>query len=130
MARTDSALLVKRGPLVPAMGTLPTKANTLYPKGTIVTMDTAGLAISPASADSSGFPAHGVAKATFINTTGSEMGGLDSSGLVEIDYGVFGFAYTGTPHAGDTMYVVDNQTVSDDSGSSTRGVAGVCASFR
>jgi hypothetical protein len=71
-----------------------------------------------------------VSKSTIINTTGAEMGGLDDSGLVEIDYGVFGFDYTGTPIPGDTVYVVDNQTVSDDSSSSTRGVAGVCTEVR
>jgi hypothetical protein len=130
MARTDSFLDTVHGPLVPAMGTLPTKANTLYPKGTIVTMNTAGRAISPATADVSGFPAHGVSKATFDNRTGSEMGGLDDSGFVEIDYGVFGFAYTDTPIPGDTVYVVDNQTVSDDSDSGQRGVAGVCTEIR
>ncbi len=130
MARTDSFRDTEHGPAIPTMGTLPTKANTLYPKGTIVTSDTAGLAISPGTADASGFPAQGVSKATFDNRTGQEMGGLDSSGLVEVDYGVFGFDYTGTPHPGDTMYVVDNQTVSDDSDSGGRGVAGVCSEVR
>ena len=56
-----------------------------------------------------------MAKATFLNRTGDIMGGLDDSGLVEIDYGTFGFAYTGTPIPGETAWVVDNQTVSDDS---------------
>jgi hypothetical protein len=58
------------------------------------------------------------------------MGGLDDSGVVEIDYGVFGFAYTGTPIPGDTVYVVDNQTVSDDSDTGSRGVAGCCTEVR
>ena len=130
MARTDSALLHDAAAKVPAMGTLPSKANTLYPKGTIVTCDTDGRARSPGTADSSGFPANGVAKATFLNRTGDIMGGLDDSGLIEIDYGTYGFVYTGTPIPGDTVWVVDNQTVSDDSAGGTRGIAGVCSEVR
>jgi hypothetical protein len=130
MASTASAILTDHGPAVPAMGTLPSSENTLYPKGTIVTCDGDGLAVSPSTADASGFKAHGIAKATFDNRTDSEMGGLDSSGVIEIDYGVFGFAYTGDPIPGATVWVVDNQTVSDDSNTGLRGVAGVCTEVR
>ncbi len=130
MARTDSVLLQQAGPLVPSMGTFPSSANTLYPKGTIVTRSSAGRAVSPSTADVSGNPAVGVAKATFINTTGAEMGGLDDSGFVETDYGVHFFSYVGTaPITGQVLYVVDNQTVSTDP-STGRGVAGICTEVR
>jgi hypothetical protein len=130
MARTDSALLVHKGPAIPAMGTFPTSANSLYPKGTIVTQSSAGRAVAPATADLSGNPAVGVSKATYNNLTGAEMGGLDDSGLVEVDYGVFFFAYTGAaPLTGQVLYVVDNQTVSVDP-STGRGVAGICTEVR
>lgn len=130
MARTDSALIGHHGPALPAMGTFPSSANTLYPKGTIVTRSSAGRAVSPSTADLSGNPAVGVAKATFINTTGSEMGGLDDSGLIETDYGVHFFAFVGaTPKTNEVLYVVDNQTVSTDP-STGRGVAGICSEVR
>lgn len=130
MARTDSALIGHHGPALPAMGTFPSSANTLYPKGTIVTRSSAGRAVSPSTADLSGNPAVGVAKATFINTTGSEMGGLDDSGFIETDYGVHFFSYVGTaPLTGQVLYVVDNQTVSTDP-STGRGVAGICSEVR
>lgn len=130
MARTDSARLTDRGPAVPAMGTLPTLANSLYPKGTIVTSNSDGRAVSPATADTSGLPAMGVSKATFDNRTGSEMGGSNDSGLVEVDYGVFGFDYVGTvPKPGNRVFVVDNQTVSLDS-TGPRGFAGFVSEVR
>jgi len=127
MARTDSALLHDKAADLPAMGTFATSANTLYPKGTIVTRSSAGRAVSPSTSDLSGNPAVGVAKATYINTTGAEMGGLDDSGLVEVNYGVYFFEYTGAaPLPGQVLYVVDNQTVSVDP-STGRGVAGICS---
>lgn len=130
MARTDSALLQDSGPLVPSMGTFPSSANTLYPKGTIVTRSSAGRAVSPGTADLSGNPALGVSKATFLNRTGDEMGGLDDSGFIEVDYGIHFFAFTGaTPITGQMLYVVDNQTVSVDP-STGRGLAGVCTEVR
>ncbi len=130
MARTDSALIGHHGPALPAMGTFPSSANTLYPKGTIVTRSSAGRAVSPSTADLSGNPAVGVAKATFLNRTGDEMGGLDDSGFVETDYGVHFFVYVGAaPLTGQVLYVVDNQTVSVDP-STGRGVAGICSEVR
>jgi hypothetical protein len=131
MPRTDSFRFTDAGPSFPKMMTLPASANSLYPKGTIVTQSPAGRAVSPATSDATGFPARGVAKATFINTTGSEMGGLDDSGVIEIDCGIFGFNISGTtPVPGDLLYVVDNQTVSLDPSNGTRGVAGKCCEVR
>jgi hypothetical protein len=130
MSSRTTARLTDAGPAVPAMGTLNALADELYPKGTIVTKNTDGRAVSPASADTSGFPAMGVAKATFDNRTGSEMGGDNDDGVIELDYGVFGFDYTGTvPQPGDRMFVVDNQTVSIDP-TGPRGFAGFCSEVR
>jgi hypothetical protein len=130
MARTDSARLTDHGPLVPHMGTFPSSANTLYPKGTIVTLSDAGRAKSPTTADLSGDPAIGVSKATFVNTTDAEMGGLDDSGFIEVDYGIHFFDISGTtPITDQVVYVVDNQTVSIDP-STGRGVAGICTEVR
>jgi hypothetical protein len=131
MASRTETLLHDSATVVPAMGTYPSRANTNYPKGTIVCRDAGGRAYAPVSADASGFPAMGVAKAYFINATGSEMGGLDDSGEIEVAFGVFGFAISGsTPLPGDDMYVVDNQTVSTDSNGGQRGRAGKCVEVR
>jgi hypothetical protein len=112
------------------MGTFPSSANTLYPKGTIVTKSAAGRAKSPTTADLSGDPAIGVSKATFLNRTGDEMGGLDDSGFIEVDYGIHFFDISGTtPITGQMLYVVDNQTVSVDP-STGRGKAGPCTEVR
>lgn len=113
---------------IPARGTLPAAANKLFIGGGIVQVDASANA-TPA-ADGNGFPAAGIAAATYDNRTGSEAGGLAGDIDVEIEYGVFGFFYTGTPVPGENAYVVDNQTVSDDSDSSARGVAGVVSEVR
>lgn len=130
MARTDSFRFTDSGPNVPGMGTFPSSANTLYPEGTIVTRSSAGRAVSPTTADLSGNPALGVSKATYINTTGAEMGGLDDSGFVEVKYGIHFFDISGTtPLVDQMLYVVDNQTVSVDP-STGRGKAGICTEVR
>lgn len=130
MARTDSARLTEKGPAISAMVTLSTAANSLYPKGTLVGRTAAGRAHSYATADASGFPVMGVSKNTYDNRTNSEMGGLDDSGLVELDCCIVGFPFTGaTPLPGDKLYAVDNQTVSVDPGVD-RGFAGYCTEVR
>jgi hypothetical protein len=110
--------------VIPHRGTLPASANTLYPKGAMVCRTAAGLAYNPVTADVAGNPAIGVVQATIDNRTNSDLGGLDSSVDVEIEYGVFGFDINGTaPVPGDKVYVFDNHTVTLTVGS-TRGVAG------
>lgn len=131
MASRTETLLHDAATKIPSMGTLPSRANTRYPKGTIVCRDASGRAYSPTTSDASGFPALGVSKAYFLNATGDEMGGLDDSGAIEVEYGVYGFAFTGTtPIVGDPMFVVDNQTISTDSNLGTRGFAGKCTEVR
>lgn len=130
MASRTETRLTDHATSPPAMGTLDASANSLYPKGTIVCRTAAGRAYAPTTDDASGNPAQGIAAATFDNRTGSEMGGLNDSGVIEVDYGVFGFDIDGDdPLPGDTVYVVDNQTVSTDPGSG-RGVAGTCTEVR
>lgn len=116
----------------PANGTFPASANTLYPKGCIVTRTTAGRAFNPVTADVSGQPAMGVCKFTLDNRTNAEAGGLDDSADVEVEFGIFGFdigAGSATPVPGDLMYVFDNHSVTTVIGS-TRGIAGKCIEVR
>lgn len=116
----------------PHRGTFKVSANTLYVKGCLVTRSSAGRAVNPSTADVSGLPAMGVCAATIDNRTNAEMGGLDDSGNVELEYGVFGFdlgAGSATPLPGDIMYVFDNQSVTTVIGS-TRGIAGKCTEYR
>jgi hypothetical protein len=100
--------------------------NTLLLKGTIVTQDSAGRAAVPAA----GQPAIGVASATYDNRTTSDLGGAADAKDAEVQYGVFGWAYTGTaPKPRQIVYVVDNQTVSLDP-TGNRGIAGVVTEVR
>lgn len=108
---------------VPAKGTLGCAANIRIPGGTIVTVDSDGRADVPTA----GQNAVGIALATFDNRTTAPEGGAADAINVEVLYGVFELNYTGTaPKQGETLYVVDNVTVSTDSSSATRGIAGQC----
>jgi hypothetical protein len=118
---------VYAGP-IPSRGTYPAAANKLFPKGTIVQKDASDRATPGAAGN--GFPAVGVSNATYNNLTGSEYGGAAGAIDVEVLAGVFGFDYTGTPEPGQTVFVEDNQTVSDDSDGGANGVAGVCTELR
>jgi hypothetical protein len=104
-------------------GSLPVKAATKYPKGTMVVRDANGRAARPAA----GLHVHGVSEGDFDNTSAGPQGNLGNDAFnVELAYGVHEFAYTGTaPKAGQKVYCVDNVTVSLDSSSGTRGVAGI-----
>ncbi len=129
MTAIASARLTDAGPPTPTMGTLPSAANQLFYKGTMVSHDANGRAVVPTDAD--GLNAAGVSNATFDNRTGSEAGGLDDDLDIEIMFGVYGFTILGSnPIIGDLVYVVDNQTVSLDSLDGTRGVAGYVSEVR
>lgn len=130
MASTTTGRLYDLATQVPSLGTVPSAANQLFPRGTIVTINSSGNAVSPSSADASGFMALGVARHTQDNRTGSDAGGSAGDLDIQLGFGVFGFAYEDTPKAGDLMFVVDNQTVSPDSDSEARGYAGVCVEVR
>lgn len=118
--------------VVPHYGTYNARAATRYPDGSIVCVDAAGRAYSPTTADASGFKAQGVAKSYFLNAVGDPATtGLDDAIPVEVQFGVFGFPYTGTaPLPGDDMFVVDNHTLSTDSNGGLRGSAGKCIEVR
>lgn len=111
---------------VPARGTYPAAANKYFARMTIVQIDGSGRATPGAAAN--GFPAAGVSAQSYDNRTGSEFGGAAEAIDIEVLYGVFGFDYTGTPIPGQTVWVADNQTVTDTA--STNGVAGVCVEVR
>lgn len=118
--------------MIPGRGTYKVSANTLYVKGCLVTRSAVGRAVNPTTADLSGLPAMGVCAATIDNRTNAEMGGLDDSGNVELEYGVFGFdlaAGSTVPVPGNIMYVFDNQSVTTVIGV-TRGIAGKCTEYR
>ncbi len=112
---------------IPTRGTYPAAANKLFPKGTIVQRDSSGRATPGAAAN--GLPAVGVSNATYNNLTGAPDGaGANDAIDVETLSGVFGFDYVGTPLPGETVWVLDNQTVTDTA--SSNGVAGVCSEVR
>lgn len=113
---------------MPKRGTFPAAANKYFARGTIVQRDAAGRATPGAAGN--GFPACGVSAASYDNRTTSEFGGAADAIDLEIEYGVFGFDYVGTPLPGETVWVADNQTVTDDSNAGANGVAGVCSEVR
>jgi hypothetical protein len=130
MTATSVERLTEFAGLVPAKGTLGAAANKLFLKGTIVCVDADGRA-SPGNSTPDGLSAVGKAAATYFNRTTDPSGGAADAINVEIEYGVFGWLYTGTtPEAGQVVFVVDNQTVSTDSSSGTRGIAGYVSEVR
>jgi hypothetical protein len=123
MADTTTERLPRYTGEIPHKGTAPIAANTLLYKGQIVCQDADGRAAVPGA----GRNAMGVCAATYNNRTGAPSGGAAGAVDAEIEYGVQGFAYTGTaPKRGQVVYVVDNQTVSLDA-TGSRGVAGICS---
>jgi hypothetical protein len=129
MTATTSFRDTKFAGLVPARGTFPIAENTLVIKGTQVSINASGQAVP--TTDGDGFQVAGKASATFDNRTGSDAGGAAGALDVEVEYGIHGWAFTGgTPIPGDIVFGVDNQTVSPDSDSGDRGVAGYVTEVR
>jgi hypothetical protein len=129
MSATTIERMTKSAGLVPAKGTLPVAADTLILGGTIVCVDAAGRAVP--GVDGEGFAAVGKAVSTVDNRTEAPSGGGAGAEDVEIDFGVQGWAISGsTPDPGDVVYVVDNQTVSTSSDSGQRGIAGYVSEVR
>lgn len=113
--------------LIPAKGTYGQAANTLIEGGTIVTIDADGRA----DVVTAGQNAAGMLIATSDNRTTAPEGGAADAINAEVGFGVFGWEYTGTaPEPGQVVYVVDSETVSTDSDSGTRGIAGYCTELR
>lgn len=129
MTAATTARIAETAGRYPAMGTLPSAANQLFYKNTLVARDANGRAVVPTDGD--GLPVVGRAIATFDNRIGSEAGGTDDDLDIEIVYDITAVEYTGTaPVSGSTMYSVDNQTMSIDSDSGARGFGGVCTEVR
>jgi hypothetical protein len=128
-AATTSRLFESSAP-VPSMGTFPSAANQLFLRATMVSRNATGFAVVPTDGD--GFPVMGVTRAVVDNRTGSpEHGGAAGAVDIELDYGVFGMEILGTtPLPNQVVYAVDNQTVSTDSDTGARGIAGVCVEVR
>lgn len=109
--------------LAPSVGDYPMAANELILRNTIVCSNASGELV--AGVDGEGFHALGRAAATFDNRTSAPSGGDAGAINGHVEFGVFGWVLSGTePVAGDRLYVVDNQTVSLDSDSGARGIAG------
>lgn len=105
----------------PGRGTFPIAAATTLLKGTIAVLDSSNDANVPAN----GRDAVGKLSATYLNP--GSAGDVDA----EVEYGVFGWGYTGTtPVPEEIVYVVDNQTVSIDSNGGLRGIAGVVSEVK
>lgn len=108
------------------------RANTLVIGGTIACVDADGRAAGPADANVveqvAARNAVGVFRADFDNRTTAPEGGGAGAINAEIKCGVFGFGAEENhePAPGDVCYIVDNQTVSTDDGTGTRGLAGYC----
>lgn len=107
--------------VAPSRGTFSIAAATTLLKGTIAVLDASEDANVPAA----GRDAVGKLSATYLNP--GSAGDVDA----EVEYGVFGWAYTGTtPVPEEVVYVVDNQTVSIDSAGGTRGIAGIVSELK
>ena len=130
---TAATLMVIRdqGPLTPARGTYPMAANEVIKQGWIVCINASGQAVE--GVDGEGFNAAGTAASTYDNRTTAPEGGAAGAIDCTVDFGVKGFlvdAGSDTPIPGMVVYVVDNQTVSSDSDSGQRGIAGMVVEYR
>jgi len=115
----------------PRQSTLPMRADTLSLAGCFACVDFAGRACNAGTSYSGGAAlasACGVFRADFDNRTTAPEGGGAGAIYAEIRHGVFAFLGEAEhlPIVGNACYVADNQTVSTDSDSGARGVAGYC----
>ena len=108
---------------IPSKGTYPVAANTRLLRGTIAVLNADGRADNVAA----GLNACGKYASQYNNLSTSSSGGAAGAIDAEVQFGVFGWGYTGTaPKPGQVVYAVDNQTVSIDSDTGSRGIAGYC----
>jgi hypothetical protein len=115
--------------LYPAKGTAPMAANELIYDGCTVCINATGYAVEGALNE--GFNAAGVVAATFDNRTTAPEGGGAGAINCEIEYGIFGRTVNGTaPVAGNVVFVYDNMSVTLDSNSGARGIAGMVTEVR
>lgn len=127
MTATTTFRMTQASGLVPSKGTYGCATNVLILGGTMVSVDADGRA----DVITNGQNICGVAVATIDNRTTAPEGGAADALKCDVAYGVHGFAYDGTaPEPGDVVYALDNQTVTLDSNSGVRGVAGYCSELR
>ena len=127
MTAATSYRPTKMGPLTPSKGTYEVAANVLLIGGTIATIDSDGRA----DVVTAGQSAAGILSATYDNRTTAPEGGGAGAIKAEVQFGVAGLAYDGTaPAPGQVVYVLDNQTVTLDSDTGSRGIAGYCTELR
>ncbi len=107
---------------VPARASVPIAANTLCLQGTIAVKDSNGRAANVGA----GLDAIGIYSNTYDNRTSSRSSSGGAGEIsAEVEFGEFELPYTGTaPKMGEVLFNVDNQTVSVDSDTGARGVAG------
>jgi hypothetical protein len=109
--------------------TLPVAANMLCLGGTIACVDADGR--TTPGALNAGLAAVGKYEFTVSNLSASSTGGAAGAVDAEIISGIFGWLYDGTaPKPGQIVFVLDNQTVTLDSNSGARGIAGYCSELR
>lgn len=126
MAALTLERLTRFAGLVPARGTFPIAANVRIFKGSMVAIDVSGRARPAGTIASGALSALGKASATYDNRTGSELGGGAAAVDVEVEYGVFEWTpdVTDPPTGPGVVFMVDDQTVSDDNDTDARGIAG------
>lgn len=130
MAAFTSTRLTPTAGLTPSKGTYGIAANTLCLKGAIAVVNSDGNVYMGID-DNAACPAVGIFASEYDNRTTAPSGGGAAAIDAEIEFGVFGLRYTGTaPKAGQVVFVVDNQTVSIDSDSGTRGIGGYVTELR
>ena len=127
MASTDTKATVTYGPY-PRIGTYPVAANTLLYKGCMIALDSSGRAVNYED-DGNGYNVVGVARLEVDNRTTAPSGGGAGAMSIDVEFGVFEFAYNGSaPVPRTVVYAYDNDTVSATATSAVsgfRGVAGV-----
>ncbi len=126
MADSTHTINTSGGPSVPSKGTFDVAANTLCLRGTIACINSDGRT-TPGAANTANNAA-GVYSSTVDNRSTAPEGGAAGALEAEVEYGVKELAFSGaTPKPGQVMFILDNQTVTTDSNSSQRGIAGYCS---
>lgn len=99
----------------PKLFGLPVKAATIIYDGALVAVDATGRAV-PAS-DTAALKVQGCAQRGYDNATGADGAvGVSPARYCTVDQGEYSYTTAGTPAAGKTAYVVDDNTVSTATG--------------
>lgn len=121
---------------MPSRGTYPIKANVQIFKGAKVALDSSGRAMPAGPASDGCVQIVGKASASYDNRTGSTLGGAAGAVDVEVEFGVFGWANSGTAAIASTtvpgtvVYAEDDQTTSLTSQTATLIAEGIFTELR